>query len=273
MMKKQLTIQKLKFAFIDEGDGPAVLLLHGFPDSSFLWRKQIPAFVQAGYRVIAPDQRGFGDSDKPPEVEAYQLPKLAADVIGILDQLHIERTHIVGHDWGAVVGWVVSSLYPNRVNRFVPLSVGHPSTFTNFTIEQLQKSWYILLFQFQDIAEQMLKKNDWSLLKEWARHHPEHQNWIENLSEPGALSAALNWYRANLAPITLPALPLKMPPVRVPTLGIWSSGDHLLTEEQMKKSGENVIGEWRYEKIEASHWIPLDAPHVLNERILNFFKQ
>lgn len=269
--KKQVNINNLNFSIIDEGDGPAVLFLHGFPDSAYLWRKQIPAFIQAGYRVIVPDQRGFGESDKPAEIEAYQLPKLANDAIGLLDKLNIERAHLVAHDWGSVVGWVAAALYPNRVRRFVPLSVGHPSIFTDFTTDQLEKSWYILFFQFKEIAEQMLKKNNWALFKDWSRHHPECEQWIEDMSRPGALSAALNWYRANLAPEALPLMPLQIPPVRVPTLGIWSSGDVLLTEEQMKRSGEKVVGEWRYENINASHWIPLDEPEILNDLILNFF--
>lgn len=268
--KKQVKIQQLNFSIVDEGNGPTILFLHGFPDSSELWRNQIPFFVKAGFRVIAPDQRGFGDSDKPQEKEAYQLPKLANDVIQLLDTLNIDRVHIVAHDWGSAVGWVVASLYPNRVERFIPISVGHPSIFTDFTLEQLQKSWYILLFQFQDIAEEMLQKNDWALFKEWSRHHPEHQQWIEKMNKPGALTAGLNWYRANLAPESLPAMPLQIPPVRVPTLGIWSSGDHLLTEEQMIRSGEKVIGNWQYEKIDASHWVPLDEPQKLNEIIFNF---
>lgn len=268
-----MTINNLNFSIIDEGTGPTVLFLHGFPDSSYLWRKQIPTFVQAGYRVIAPDQRGFGESDKPAEVEAYQLPKLANDAIGILDQLNIERAHIVAHDWGSVVGWLIAAMYPNRVHRFVPLSVGHPSIFTDFTTDQLEKSWYILFFQFQDIAEQMLKKNDWALFKNWSRHHSEHLKWIEDMSRPGALSAALNWYRANLAPEMMPAMPLQIPSIQVPTLGIWSRNDVLLTEEQMKRSGEKVIGEWQYEKIDASHWIPLDEPAILNDLILSFFEK
>lgn len=271
--KKSLTIHSLQFAVIDEGSGPSVLLLHGFPDSSELWRHQIPAFVKAGYRVIAPDLRGFGDSDKPEKIEDYQLPKLVNDVLGMLDALSIDRAHVIAHDWGAVVGWLMAAMHPNRMERFVALSVGHPSIFTDFTTDQLEKSWYILFFQFQGIAEQMLQKNDWALFKEWSRHHPEHEKWLENMSRPGALAAALNWYRANMAPQALPAMPLQIPPIRVPTLGIWSSGDVLLTEEQMKRSGEKVIGEWQYEKMDASHWIPLDKPDELNALILNFFRK
>lgn len=271
LTKKQVKVNGLNFHYVDEGNGPVVLLLHGFPDSAALWRHQIPLLVRAGYRVIAPDQRGFGDSDKPEEVKAYQIPNLVNDVVALLDKLNIETTHLVAHDWGAVVGWAIAALYPKRIKRFVPISVGHPSIFTEFTTDQLEKSWYILFFQFKGIAEQMLMKNDWALFKNWSRHHDEHEKWIATMSRPGALSAALNWYRANLAPEAFPAMPLQVPPIQVPTLGIWSSGDAFLTEDQMERSGEKVIGEWRYEKMDASHWIPLDEPEKLTELLLEFF--
>lgn len=268
-----LKVNNLNFHVVDEGSGSVVVLLHGFPNTWNLWKHQMTKLVESGYRVIVPDQRGFGQSDKPTDVNEYQLPKLASDVIGILDELKIDRAHLVGHDWGSVVGWVIASLYPKRIKRFVPLSVGHPSIFTDFGIEQLQKSWYILLFQFEHIAEEMFKKNDWSLFREWTQHHPETEAWIQELSKPGALTAGLNWYRANLAPEALLAMPLQIPPITVPTLGIWSTGDNLLTEDQMKRSSEKVIGDWWYERIEASHWLQLDEPETINRLIIDFIKE
>ena len=126
MGAKQIRVGDLNFHVVDEGSGPAVLLLHGFPDSSDLWRNQIPALVDAGLRVVAPDLRGRGASDKPPEVEAYALPVLLQDTVGLLDKLSIERAHVVSHDWGAIVGWLLAAQYPKRLERFVTLSVGHP---------------------------------------------------------------------------------------------------------------------------------------------------
>jgi pimeloyl-ACP methyl ester carboxylesterase len=271
---RRLKVNSLEFHVVEKGNGPAVLLLHGFPDSWYLWRNQIPKLVESGFRVIVPDQRGFGESDKPSDVEAYQLPKLASDVLGILNELGIERTHLVAHDWGASVGWLIAALYPDRVERFVPLSVGHPSIFTEFKIQQFEKSWYILFFQFKDVAEQLFMKNDWTLLKEWSRHHDECEKWIKDLSRPGALTAAMNWYRANLSPGIFPAMPLQIPNIQVPTLGIWSSGDAYLTEEQMIRSGEKVTGSWRYVKVDgASHWLQLDRPDVINKLLIEFFTE
>lgn len=150
MSAQTLTVGSIKLHVEDEGSGPAVLLLHGFPDSSRGWRHQIPALVAAGYRPIAPDLRGFGKSDKPDGIEAYALPQFCQDVIGVLCALGIERAHVVGHDWGAGLGWVLAGLFPQRVSRFVPMATGHPNVlFFDTGMDQREMSWYMLLFQFQ----------------------------------------------------------------------------------------------------------------------------
>ena len=136
-----------------EGAGTPIVLLHGFPDSKRLWAKQVPALVDAGFQVIMPDQRGFGASDKPAEVDAYAIPFLAIDVTAILDALSIERAHVVGHDWGAAVAWATASFAPERVDHLVALSVGHPSSFGTAGMTQREKSWYMLLFQFAGVAD------------------------------------------------------------------------------------------------------------------------
>ena len=131
------------------GEGPPVVLLHGFPDSGRLWRHQVPALVDAGFSTIVPDLRGYGASDQPTEVEAYSIPFLAGDVVAILDALGVERAHVVGHDWGAALAWAFGSLLPDRVDHLVALSVGHPSSFVSAGYAQREKSWYMLLFQFE----------------------------------------------------------------------------------------------------------------------------
>ena len=262
----------LSLNVVVEGEGPAVLLLHGFPDSWRLWRHQIPALVDAGLRVVAPDLRGFGDSDRPEDVDAYSLQSVIGDVGEILDALEIERAHIVGHDWGAAVAWVMASLVPQRVDRLVALSVGHPAEFRSAGLEQREKSWYMLLFQFRGIAEEAMQRNDWHLLREFLRGDGDVDRYISDLSRPGALTAGLNWYRANIPPEALfTGDPIVLPPVACPTLGIWSSGDHYLTEELMVRSEHHVEGPWRYARIDgASHWIPLDAPAELNKLLVEF---
>jgi pimeloyl-ACP methyl ester carboxylesterase len=266
-----IEVNGLRFHVVEYGSGPPVVLLHGFPDSSYLWRNQIPALVGAGYRAIAPDLRGFGASDKPEAVEAYALPLLLSDVTSILDKLGADRARVIAHDWGAALGWLLAGMYPDRVERFAALSVGHMNSFAAAGIEQREKSWYMLLFQFRGIAEEALCRNEWRLFRDWARDHAEAEQWISSLSRPGALTAGLNWYRANVAPAMLFADPTPFPSVAVPTLGVWSSGDAYLTEEQMARSKEHVTGTWRYERVEgASHWLQLDRPERLNQILIDF---
>jgi pimeloyl-ACP methyl ester carboxylesterase len=252
------------------GEGPPVVLLHGFPDSGRLWRHQVPALVEGGFTAIVPDLRGYGASDKPTDVEAYSIPYLAGDVVTILDSLGHERAHVVGHDWGAALAWALGSLLPDRVDHLVALSVGHPGSFVSAGLAQREKSWYMLLFQFEGVAEEWLSGNDWKNLREWGGH-PDADGVIADLEKNGSLTPALNYYRANIPPRALVDPPLELPPVLAPTMGVWSSGDFALTELQMTGSSEHVSGPWRYERIEGpGHWMQLEAPDAVNELLLDF---
>jgi pimeloyl-ACP methyl ester carboxylesterase len=254
----------------DRGSGAPVMLLHGWPDSHRLWRHQVAALTVAGYRTIAPDLRGFGESDRPAEVEAYSLLNIAGDVLGVLDHLGIERAHVVGHDWGAALAWAVAAFAPERVDHLAVLSVGHPSSFRRAGFEQREKSWYMLLFQFDGVAEQWLSADDFANFRAWSQH-PEADAVIADLARPGALTATLNWYRANVPPTVLVEPPLEIPPVSAPTLGIWSSGDFALTEAQMSGSAAHVTGTWRYERVEgAGHWMQLEQPDSVSKLLLDF---
>jgi pimeloyl-ACP methyl ester carboxylesterase len=252
----------VELSVLDEGDGPAVLLLHGFPDSARLWRHQIPTLTDAGFRVVAPDLRGFGASGKPTEVSDYRIGRSVADMVAVLDALEIERAHVVGHDWGAGVAWAVALMAPQRVDRLVVMSVGHPGV--KRTLAQREKSWYMLLFQFPE-AEAILRKDDWALLREWAASHPDLD--LDSFD----LTAGLNWYRANLHPRRELDPPRALPPVTSDTLGLWSTGDAFLLENGVKESGAHVEGSWRYERIEdASHWMQLDQPERINALLIDF---
>lgn len=268
----RVTSNGLQFHVEDTGDGTPVLLLHGFPDTSHLWRGQVAALTGAGYRAIAPDLRGRGRSERPADGD-YALPKVVGDVTGILDALGVERAHVVGHDWGAAVAWLLASFAPERVDRLVAISVGLPGTGGPPDLEALQKGWYRLLFAL-DSAEELFTRRDWYLMRTLLASHPDTEEWLRELAEPAALTAALGWYRSNL-PIErlVPSgSPPSLPPVQAPTLGIWSAGDAFLTEDAMRRSAERIAGPWRYERIEdAGHWVPLDQPDRLNALLLEFF--
>jgi pimeloyl-ACP methyl ester carboxylesterase len=252
------------------GVGRPVVLLHGFPDSGRLWRYQVPVLRDAGYQVIVPDLRGYGRSDKPTAVAAYAMREIVGDVAAMLDQLDIERAHVVGHDWGAALAWALAMRRPERVDHLVAFSVGHPAAMRKAGLRQLQKSWYMLLFQFPGIAEQWLAGDDWANFRAWARH-PDADEVIGELSRNGSLTPALNWYRANVPPESLLRRLTPPVPVQAPTLGVWSDRDIALTEEQMKRSKDYVTGTWRYERVAgAGHWLQLDVPDVISELLVDF---
>ncbi len=143
---KTIRVGELRFPVFDQGTGPAVLLLHGFPDSRHLWRFQIPALLDANFRALAPDLRGFGDAPKPREVEGYAIPNVMREVLGLLDTLEVDGFYLVGHDWGAVVAWFIAAYRPERVKKLVALSVGCPGNSGATSYEQLSRSWYAFLF-------------------------------------------------------------------------------------------------------------------------------
>jgi pimeloyl-ACP methyl ester carboxylesterase len=266
----RIEVDDVTFEVQDRGTGAPVLLLHGWPDTANLWRHQLPALLADDYRVITPDLRGFGESSRPLEVEAYAAPRMIGDVVGLLDRLSIERAHLVGHDWGAAIAWMTASLVPDRVASLTALSVGHPAALRAAGWVQREKSWYMLLFQFTGIAEQWLSANDFRNLREWSSH-PDIDAVVERLREPGALTASLNLYRAILPPSSLVEPPPALPPVRAPAMGIWSSGDLALTERSMTGSEAHVAGTWRYERIDGiGHWMQLEAPAEVNALLLDF---
>lgn len=264
----RVTVGDIGIDYEVTGDGHPVLLLHGFPDTKRCWDHQVSALTSAGFQAIAPDLRGYGASDKPSDIEAYSILALAGDVLGVLDHLGVERAHVVGHDWGAALAWTLGAFAPDRVDHLVALSVGHPSGFLR-TLEQYEKSWYMLLFQFQGVAERWLSDHDWANFRSWARH-PDADRVIAELETNGSLTPGLNYYRANITPEAWLERP-EFPPIQAPTMGVWSSDDIALTEPQMKASEEFVKGGWRYERIDkVGHWMQLEAPDRVNALLVDF---
>jgi pimeloyl-ACP methyl ester carboxylesterase len=234
-----------------------------------LWRNQVPALAEAGFRVIVPDLRGYGRSSKPDAVDAYALPLIVDDVVAVLAGAGADKAHVVGHDWGASLAWRLASVAPEKVDHLVVLSVGHPATFRS-TREQLEKSWYMLLFQFPGIAERWLADDNWSNFRSWTGH-PDAAAVIAELESNGSLTPGLNYYRANLPPQSWVGPARQWPLVDAPTMGVWSTGDAFLTERQMTDSSGIVSGHWRYERLDGpSHWMQLDDPVSVNRLLLDF---
>lgn len=250
------------------GEGPDVLLVHGFPDNHDVWRHQIPALVEAGYRVIAPDTRGCGDSAMLPSVQDYHVDNLVADLVGLLDALDIEKVLLVAHDWGAAIGWQFVVRHPERVERYVALSVGHITAYVRGGLLQKLKGYYVLFLQLRGISEFLLTCCNWRGFRLITRYPPEMENWKARLGRPGRLTAAINYYRANLGMFFSTSLP----PATVPVLGIWGEEDIALAERQMQETKNYVYAPFRYERLEgAGHWLQLDAPDQINALLLEYF--
>jgi pimeloyl-ACP methyl ester carboxylesterase len=280
--ERRLQANGLTFNLAEAGSGPPVLLLHGFPDCWRLWRHQLPALAEAGHRVLAPDLRGFGGTDKPERAEDYKMRTLVGDAVGLLDALGVDRAAVVGHDWGAALAWMVAMFAPDRVSRLVAVSVGHPVSFADVDLGQKQRSWYMLWFQFPGVAERVLPEHDWVVFRRWAWNgagpgqDPDCDRQVAELSRPGALTAGLNWYRANVDPATfIRSGPIRssLPPVACPTMGVWSTDDFAVAEAQMTGSQRFVTGPWHYRRLEGvSHWVPVHAPQALNRLLVDFLR-
>jgi pimeloyl-ACP methyl ester carboxylesterase len=270
---------KLHVVMAGPEDGQPVLLLHGFPEFWYGWRAQIPALAEAGYRVIVPDQRGYNLSDKPKGVKAYALDKPVADMLGLIDALGYEKVNLIGHDWGAMVAWAFAIWHPERLHKLGILNVPHPAVMLNFLRrgdpEQIRRSWYIFAIQLPWLPEAMLRAENWRGADRALRGSGKiHTFTKEDISEykkawsqPGAMTAMLNWYRAIIR--HRPQMPKDMR-VKVPTLIVWGLQDVALSHRMARLSldycddGKLVFFE------EATHWVQHDETEAVNQLLIEF---
>ncbi|MCW2605429.1 MAG: putative alpha/beta hydrolase [Frankiales bacterium] len=247
-------------------DADVVVLLHGFPQSSWEWRSVWPALTGAGYRVVAPDQRGYSPGARPDGVEPYAMAHLVGDVVGLLDALEVERAHVVGHDWGAAVAWQVAGRHPARVRSLTAVSVPHPAAFgaaLRSDPDQRERSQYMLAFNEPD-AEERLLADGGAWLRSGFGDLPDGDVYLRRMQEPGALTAALAWYRAQAAGMRDP-----LPAVTVPTLYVWSDADAALGPVPAHATASHVDGPYRFEVLHGvSHWVPEQAPEQLSGLLL-----
>ena len=252
-------------------DGRLVILLHGFPQSSFEWRHQIAALAEEGYRAVAPDQRGYSEGARPEAVDAYGMDHLVADVLAIADDMGGHRFDLVGHDWGAAVAWQVAGRYPDRVRTLTPVSVPHPRAFAgalrNAAGDQAQRSSYMDFFRSEGSEDLMTAGGGAGLRNLFASSGlTDVDEYVDLLLKPGAMRAALNWYRAaSIESVEA------MGPITMPTMYVWSTDDQALGREGAEATAQFVEGPYRFEVLEGiSHWVPELAPERLNDVLLDF---
>jgi epoxide hydrolase 4 len=257
--------------------GPLVVLLHGFPEFWYCWRHQIPALAAKGFYVVAPDQRGYGSSDKPGGVKSYSLDVLTDDIAGLIRALGREKAHVVGHDWGGAVAWFLAVRRPEQVERLAILNCPHPKVMDHHLKtdpKQIKKSWYMFFFQVPFVPERMMMREDGrEFAKSMARTglpgsftDDDLERYMEAWRQPGAPTGMINWYRAMLQ--ARPHVP-KDTRVRVPTHVIWGSRDYFLREEMAMESVE-MCDQGRLDIVpEATHWVQHDKPERVNELLLS----
>jgi len=248
-----------------------VLLLHGFPQHSGMWDGVTPALHAAGYRTVAPDQRGYSPGARPPEVDAYDLAELSADALAILDALAVHGpVHLVGHDWGAMVGWRLAAEHADRLATWTAVSVPHPGAMARALLtdsDQRSRSKYIVLFRIAGKAEDVLLADGGSKLRRiftGSGLSPEGvASFVDPLLEPGALTGALNWYRA------LPRTGYRVKSTTVPTTFVWSDGDLAIGAKAARGCGRYVDADYRFVVLEGvTHWIADQCPDELAQAIL-----
>jgi pimeloyl-ACP methyl ester carboxylesterase len=252
-------------------DGRLVVLLHGFPQSSYQWRHQLPALAEAGYRAVAPNQRGYSTGARPEGVAQYRMEHLVADVLALVDEMGGHQFDLVGHDWGAGVAWHLAARYPERLRTLTAVSVPHPKALMKAMSgvgDQAARSAYIGFFRQEGMAEKTLLANDGAglrtLLTTSGLPETKADAYVSCMREPGALTAALNWYRAASREDAEAA-----GRVTVPTLYVWSDEDLAIGREAAERCAEHVDGPYRFEVLTGvSHWIPETAADELNRLLL-----
>lgn len=262
-------------------DGPAVVLLHGFPEFWYGWRRQIGPLADAGFRVIVPDQRGYNESSKPADVRDYRIAELTADVLAIADQIGRARIFLVGHDWGAAVAWNTSMRHPERIAKLAILNVPHPAVMLRALRtkpRQMLRSWYILFFQIARLPEFLLSRNDFEncaqALERTSRRGTfsaeDLARYRQAWSKPGAITAMVNWYRALLRDMPDPrSVEVR---VKVPTRILWGAKDAFLLHEMAAESLAYCHSGELFEFPDATHWVQHEEAERVNELLIEFFK-
>jgi pimeloyl-ACP methyl ester carboxylesterase len=250
-------------------DGNAVVLLHGFPQDSTAWRSVEPLLHRNGLRTLSLDQRGYSPGARPPGRSAYRLSETVADVLAMLDAAGLDGAHVVGHDWGAAVGWAIAGWHPDLVRSVTAISVPHPGAMAKalVTSDQALRSYYMALFQLPMLPERLILANEAAPLRRMLSRGglPDAavERYVRRMREPGALTAALGWYRA------MPwSARQRVGKIRVPTLHIWSTGDAFLGRAGTEDTARFVDAPYRLEVLQGvSHWIPELAPDVVADLV------
>jgi pimeloyl-ACP methyl ester carboxylesterase len=284
----ELQANGLRFRYLAAGDAgaPVALLLHGFPEGAESWLPQLEGLAGAGRRAVAPDLRGYGGSDAPQGTDAYAMPHLLADVGGMIRALGVSQVDLAGHDWGALVGWSLTSRHPDLVRTWTALSVPHPTALARATgldaggaadPDQQARSSYVGFFHRAGRSEEALLENAGERLHAMYRLGPNpdavpeamRRKYVEGFLRAGRMTAALDYYRANLHPAAYAAFPPCPRSIATSTLLIWGAQDPALGRRAVEETASEMAGPYRLEVIEdAGHWLQFERPSEVSRLLV-----
>ena len=278
-----INTNRIRLHCITQGEGDLVVLLHGFPEFWYSWRCQIPLLARY-FKVVVPDLRGYNDSDKPRY--GYDLDTLSADIRGLIEQLGYTKAHIIGHDWGGTLAWHMAQTVPAYLDHLVVLNAPHPQRYfqalaSNF--DQIRRSWYLLAFQVPDIPEWLIQQNLRGFIKNLLQENAIRKGaftardtdiYHAALAKPGALSAALSYYRQWLKPQNwIQGIQRSPLAVTVPTLILWGKDDTSLSQTLLEGVDKLVSAPLQLKIISrCGHWAQLEAPQTVNRELLQFLR-
>ena len=254
-----------------------VVLLHGFPETSVMWAGLMERLGREDYRCFAPDQRGYSPGARPGDIEDYEYRELVSDVIALADALGYDRFHLIGHDWGSAVGWALIHLHPDRVRSWTAMSVPQLDAFASAIADdpdQRQRSRYMGFFMLPEKPEQSLAADDFAALRSLWSSIPREQvdEYVRVFSQPGALTAALNWYRANAVLLEKRRKGPKFGSVRHPTLLIWGNEDIAVGRTAIEQTAQYMKGTYRLAELNAGHWLVQEEPQRVHDEILGHLR-
>lgn len=266
----------IKLHYVTQGDGPLMLMLHGFPEFWYSWRHQIPEFAK-DYKVVALDLRGYNESDKPQEQSAYTMSELVKDVEGVIQGLGYDRCVLVGHDWGGAIAWCFAYAHPEMVERLIVLNLPHPAKFAQGlrTPQQLMRSWYTFFFQIPALPELLLQSFDYQIIGNALTGMAVNKNaftsadieaYKDAVAKRGALTAMINYYRNAFTGI----MQREWSMLDVPTLMIWGEQDTALGKE-LTYGTEEYVRDFQIRYIpDCSHWVQQEQPELVNQYMREF---
>jgi pimeloyl-ACP methyl ester carboxylesterase len=269
----------VRLHYVEAGQGPLVVLLHGFPEFWYAWRQQIEPLAAAGFHVVAPDMRGYNTSSTPEGVHAYDTGPLTGDIRDLIHERGAETAMLAGHDWGGSVAWATAMAHPEVVDRLAILNAAHPRKLSEGLHHpgQLRRSWYFFFFDLPDLPESVVQANRWHFFRHFLRDArpaftPEQTDrYIEAWSQPGAATGMINYYRSSVrTPPKQAAAAIR--PIKAPTLVIWGERDRYLNPDLAEPHSDDVPNLVGVERLpNASHWVHHDEADRVTQLLTGFF--